>query len=403
MWGQKSSAFVRAVKQAPSTISNAGVKSFSGLAKAGNIAMRAPDAFGQAAAALGRIVRKDSDEPASLPQRKAIVPHRSLGRVPRTVIIFGVSLVVATAAGIIDWMYESLHPVSIGGLLSSTVLMATFVSLARWVWGEVRAWQSLSSVEQLQSDLSSPCETSEQRDRFQLAFLQLRARVNEPQLLRFMDGANPAVDLAGLRDALDRTGLQGMDRGAIDVIRAGTRDVFFLSLISFNSLGEVVVFSLRAFALIRRVASAYGYRPGRFGLVRLVRHIFTDIALLPVGMLVALEVGRETGSAIRNATHVGVQAVGAAHPLAGVAVGAIGNAVGAVAEGVTPRVADATLAAGRMAHLGLLTAAIVRPVTFSASRYGEMRNIVYREILGLRRDAVRSRKRGDEEPSQESA
>jgi uncharacterized membrane protein YcjF (UPF0283 family) len=186
-----------------------------------------------------------------------------------------------------------------------------------------------------------------------------------------------------------------MDKNAAEVIRAGARDVFFLSLVSTNALIEAVIFSVRGLGLIRRVAGAYGCRPGRFGLLRLARHIFTDIALLPVGMLVALEAGREAGSAIRHVAHGAQAAASAAHPLAGVAVGAIGHAVGAVAEGVTPRVAEATLAAARMAHFGLLAAAIVRPVAFSESGYRDMRNGIYRQIVGLRKEVITSSRKRD--------
>jgi hypothetical protein len=408
MWGKKSATLVRAIRQAPSSIGQAGLKSLSGLA---SIAKGAPGAAGQvgsmAAAAVGRVVRRGSDPSNDTTTRVSIVPQhpRQHARIPRVMIMFGAVFVVVLTTVLIDWMYESFRTFNISGMLLSPILMILLWAATFWLGRELRSWQSLTIVEQLQSDLSSACKSAAEQDRFRSAFAKLRVTVREPQFVRFLEGADFTAEVARLRDDLDRVGLQGMDSIATEAIREATRDIFFLSLVSANALGEVVVFGLRALWLIRRVASAYGYRPGRFGLLRLARHIFADIALLPIGMLVALEAGREAGSAIRNVTHAGVQAVGTVHPLAGhlagAAVDVIGNAVGVVAEGVTPRVADATLAAGRMAHLGLLTAAIIRPVTFSPSRYGKMRNVVYRQILGLRMDAIRSRKHGSDEPSSE--
>jgi hypothetical protein len=404
MWGKKSAPFVRAIRQAPSSIGQTGLKSLSGLA---SIAKGAPGAVGHvgsmAAAAVGRVVRRGSDPTNDTTTRVSIVPQhpRQHARIPRATIMFGVVFVVVLATVLIDWMYESFRTFSISGMLLSPIFMILLWSATFWLGRELRSWQSLTIVEQLQSDLSSACEGAAEQARFRSAFAQLRKTVREPQFVRFLEGADLTSDVARLQDSLDRVGLQGMDTIATEAIRQGTRDIFFLSLVSANALGEVVVFGLRALGLIRRVASAYGYRRGRLGLIRLAKHIFADIALLPVGMLVALEAGREAGSGIRSMAHAGAQAVGVVHPVAGAAVGAIGHAVGAVAEGVTPRIADATLAAGRMAHLGLLAAAIVRPITFSPSRYGEMRNVVYRQILGLRMDAIRSRKRGDDELSNE--
>jgi hypothetical protein len=221
--------------------------------------------------------------------------------------------------------------------------------------------------------------------------------MHEPQILRFLSGADLNADPNELRDGLDGVGLKGMDESAVIAINHASRDIFFLSLVSSKALSETLAFALRALGMIRRVALVYECRPGRLGLLYLARHMLADIALLPVGMLVAVEGAREAGSAVRGVAHVGVQAVSAAHPLAGAAVGAIGNAVSMVAEGLTPRAAEAALAAARMAHLGLLAVAHVRPVTISQSKHREMRLTIYKQILNLKRDAARSRKRAAED------
>lgn len=397
VWRQKTAELVRTIKEVPNAVASAGRKSLSGLEEAGKIVKRAPDVIGQVgsltAAALGRVVGKEPTPTAAAPTRyvpRYVYIQRT--RLPRPLIVFGAFFVVALAVELIGWILEAFRTISFTGLLLSPIITAAFLAIAVWLWHQFRSWQSLAFVEQLQSDLSSPCETEAEQERFRSAFARLGSNVSEPHLADFLRGANEKAGVAKLQNDLDRIGLKGMDKDAVDGIRDATRDVFVLSLVSTNALAEIIIFSLRAFGLMRRVASAYGYRPGRFGLIRLARHVLADIALLPVGMLVGLEAGREAGTAIRNVSGLGAQAVGAAYPLAGSAVSTIGNVVGAAVEGVTPRVAEATLAAGRMAHLGLLAAAIVRPVAFSRSGYGEIRNAAYKQILGLKRDALKSRK-----------
>lgn len=408
LWRRKAAALVRTIKEVPNAIGYAGRKSLSGLEEAGKFAKRTPDALGQVgsltAAAFGRVVRKEANPTVAAQTR--YVPHYvniQRTRAPRAIIIFGAFFVFALAMALIAWINEAFRTTSITGLLLSPIFMIVFVSVTFWLWRQFRSWQSLAIVEQLQSDLSSPVETAAEQERFRTAFARLGSKVSEPQLIKFLGSANVMADVTKLQDDLDKIGLKGLDKNAVDTIRDATRDVFVLSLVSTNALAEVIIFSLRAFGLIRRIASAYGYRPGRFGLIRLARHILADIALLPIGMLVGLEAGREAGSAIRNVSGLGAQAVGAAYPLAGSAVSTIGNVVGAAVEGVTPRVADATLAAGRMAHLGLLAAAIVRPVAFSRSGYGEIRNGVYKQILGLKRDAIRSRRNASDAHSEKAS
>jgi uncharacterized membrane protein YcjF (UPF0283 family) len=325
---------------------------------------------------------------------------------PRTMIVFGVLFGIALAASLVGFVHEAFRTISITGLLLSPIFTIALVAATFWAWQQFRSWQSLAIVEQLQSDLSNPCETRTEQERFRKSFAQLRSKVSEPQLVKFLRSANVMTNVVNLQDGLDRIGLKGMDKKAIDAIRDGTRDVFVLSLVSSNAIVEVIIFVFRAFGLIRRVASAYGYRPGRPGVIRLARHIMADIALLPIGMLVGLEVGRQAGSAIRSVTNGLPLAAVAAGPhvaLAAAAIGTIGSVVGGVAESVSPRVVEATMASVRIAHLGLLAAAIVRPVAFSQSGYEEIRNAVAKQILLLNKEEERNKSASDAALSTEAS
>jgi uncharacterized membrane protein YcjF (UPF0283 family) len=386
------SGVVRTIKVVPNSIGYAGRKSWSALGQAGKIAKRTPDVLGLGG--LGRLVKKAPSPTLATPDRYAPqCRHIQRTSMPRAMIMFGALFVAALAASLVGYIDQAFRTISITGLLLSPIFTVALVAVTVWLWRQIRSWQSLTIVEQLQSDLSSTCATAADQERFRTALVRLRSKASEPQLVEFLCSANVIEDIKSLQDALDRIGLKGMDKKAVDAIRGGTRDVFVLSLVSINPLVEVIVFSLRAFGLMRRVAAAYGYRPGSSGIVRLARHVMVDIALLPITMLAALEVSRQAGSAIRTVTNgAAAAATFTPIPMAGAAVSTIGNFVGDVVEGVTPRGAQATVAAGRLAHLGLLAAAIVRPVAFSRSGYGEIRNAVYKQIVSLRKEATRSNK-----------
>jgi putative membrane protein len=397
-------AVVRTIKEVPNSISYAGRKSLSALEEAGKITKRTPAVLG-----LGRLrVVKKAPGPtvATLDRYVPRREHIQRTGMPRAMIMFGALLVVALATSLIGYIDQAFRTSRITGLLLSPIFTIALVAVTFWFWRQFRSWQSLAIVEQLQSDLSSPCVTEAEQERFRTAFAELRLKASDPQLVEFLRSANVMADADVINEQgdLDRIGLKGMDKNAVDAIRDGTRDVFFLSFVSTNVLVELIIFSLRALGLIRRVASAYGYRPGRSGIFRLARHVLANIGLLPIAMLVGLEAGRQAGSAIRSVTNGAAAAASLTPiPMAGAAIGTIGNFVGDVVEGVTPRAAQATMAAGRIAHLGLLAAAIVRPIAFSRAGYSEIRNAVYKQILGLRREATRSSKNGSDALSEKGS
>jgi hypothetical protein len=308
----------------------------------------------------------------------------------------------ALAVILLIWLHNAYQADDVIGTAEAAVLVATLFAAGSWLYREGRAWRRLAVAQEIQRWLSDESRTASDEARFRATMRRLRKTIRETTLVEFIEGADRGADAATLREQLDLVGLCGVDANAIEAIRQTTRDVFFLSLLSTNALIETAAFSIRALGMIRRIAGAYGHRPGRIGTIRLARHILADIALLPIGMMLALEAGRGAGSAVhrlgQSATRLGtaVMRIPEPHHMAvGVAVSGLGLAAetaGTIAENITPRVADAALAAGRMGHLGLLTIAHVRPVPLSRSRYATMRSKVLRTILRLRKDAARQRK-----------
>lgn len=370
-----------------------------GRAAAGASALKgnAVGAFGDALAEVTATVSSSWSENGEvfLPQRESHSKSALSG-----IVLFAEVWFVALTILLIIWIHNAYRADNFLGALEAFALTATLFSAAFWLYREGRGWRRLAVVQDLQRDLSVECRTELDEARFRAAMRRLRRVAREASLIEFIDGADLGADTAMLRQELDQIGLCAADANAIEAIRRSTRDVFFLSLLSTNALIDMAAFSIRALGMIRRIAYAYGHRPGRIGNLRLVRHILVDIALLPVIWVLTLETVRGAGSAVRHvsqtATTLGtatmaVPVPGPHHLIGGVALagGLVGGTVGRMAESVTPRIADAALAAGRIGHLGLLAVAHVRPVSLSRASYGRMRNAVYKQILGLRRDAAR--------------
>jgi hypothetical protein len=329
-----------------------------------------------------------------LPQRASNLSAR------RRVSVFIGFWFAALSIILLIWLHNAYLTGDVVGTLEAFILTAALFAASSWLYREVRAWRHLAVAQELQRDLSDECRTAFDEVRFRAALRKLRRAAREPALIEFIDGADLNSDTAVLRQQLDSVGLRRVDANAVEAIRRSARDAFFLSLISTNVLIETAAFSVRALGMIRRIAGAYGHRPGRIGTLRLTRHILADIALLPIGTMLFPEAVRGAGSTAahhlaRGATATGNHAMSTGHPhvaLVGGFLGLVGGTVASVAEGLTPRVADAALAAGRMGHLGLLTVAHVRPMPLSEPRYRRMRWAVLRTIGGLRRDAAHKKK-----------
>jgi hypothetical protein len=393
-------AIGHAVSEASTTAVNAAADAFGRAAL--EVSTFASDAFGAVGDTVTRVTAMPSNSWSETSE--IIVPQiasRS-GSALRGLFFFAGAWFIALEALQLIWISTAYQANDATGVLEASVLTAVLFSAAFWLCREGRAWCRLAVAHDLQRDLSDECLTAADEARFRAAVRKLRRVCREPTLVEFIDRADLNSDTATLRQELDSVGLRELDETAIEVIRKSTRDIFVMSLVIVNPLIETAAFCVRALGMIRRIAQAFGHRPGRIGNLQLVRHILADIALLPVGMVLALETVRAGGSAVhrlaRGVTSLGKTAMTIPEPhhvLAGAALTVGGGAVGAVGdvvESVTPRVADAALAAGRMGHLGLLAVAHVRPLPLSRSSYGRMRSVVYKQIVGLRRDAARQKK-----------
>lgn len=253
---------------------------------AGNAIGAVGDTFAKVTATVSS--RKPENGNVFIPQGESRSKSAPIG-----IILFAGGSFVAFAIVLIMWIQNAYRSGNLIGMLKPVALTATLFSAAFWLYQERRAWRRLAVAQDLQRDLSAEYHSELDEARFRKAMRRLRGAAREASLIEFLDRADLGAETVTLRQELDQIGLRGADANAIEAICRSTRDVFFLSLLNTNVLIDTAAFSIRALSMIRRVAGVYGHRPGRIGTLRLARHILTDIALLPIGMMVALEGVRE--------------------------------------------------------------------------------------------------------------
>jgi putative membrane protein len=109
-------------------------------------------------------------------------------------------------------------------------------------------------------------------------------------------------------------------------------------------LAQTAGFTLRAVGMIRGVARAYGHRPGRFGMIPVIRHVFADLAYLSVVDIVLTDTLPDLASGVTGKITKGF--------------------VGGVFEDLT----EGLVAASRMSRLGMITIKACRPMPLSKAR-----------------------------------
>ena len=307
-------------------------------------------------------------------------------------------LVVYGAVSLAEWVQDQFHRHIALGYTIVPFIVAAFLFPVWWLWSEISAWRRLVIADRLRADLSDTGQSQMDRDRFLSTLRHLEATMEGPQggaIATFLKGVNANRGADELRIILDHDVIYPMDEAALSAIHRAVYDSFFLGLVSPTPITDTAAFVLRGTGMIRGVAIAYGHRPGKLGLYRLIRRILADIAILSGVMII---MGRAS-SVVGHAVHHGSRAVSGAlkasgDPISGTVgtvVGAIGELAGDVTEAVAEEIADAVTAATRMAQLGLLAITVSRPVTLTAERKTDISSRLRTMIFTLRRTGQQRR------------
>jgi putative membrane protein len=298
------------------------------------------------------------------------------------------------AMTIAKWIADQFHRDSALGYAILPFVIAALLSSIWWIWTEISAWRRLVIADRLRAALSDSDRSQADRDRFLAALRHLEATVEGPrgaEIAAFLKAKVGNRDADELRVVFDHDVIYPMDEAAPTAVHRAVYDSFFVGLVSPTPITDTTVFVVRAIGMIRAVAVAYGHRPGKLGLYRLIRRILADVAILSGVMILMSRASSVVGHAIHGVSDVASTALTAVHPIAGAAVGVVGEITGDVADTVAKEIADAITAATRMAKLGLLAIAASRPIDLSSDRKAEISVHLKEMVFTLRRTAQRRR------------
>ena len=248
----------------------------------------------KSSAAFGAVIETDDETPITpateapeslettiedFPKRRAGVGIWAIGSVAALVIMY-------LTVSIGEWVYDQFHRDHVLGYVILAFIVPACVFLISWLWHEIYAWKRLAIVDEIRVDLSDSGQSQADRDRFLTAVQRLQVSMERPQRVAvhsFIVGAHDSLDDTNkLRDTFDRDVMHPMDDVALSIIRKAVYDSFFLGLLSPTPITDTAVFIVRAVGMIRGVAGAYGHRPGKLGLLGLMKRILADLTILLV-------------------------------------------------------------------------------------------------------------------------
>jgi uncharacterized membrane protein YcjF (UPF0283 family) len=201
----------------------------------------------------------------------------------------------------------------------------------------------------------------------------------------FLSSAGDTRGADELRIMFGEAVLRSMDDEALWAVQRAVYDTFFLALVSPTVLTDTAAFVVRATVMIKAVATAYGHRPGKLGLYRLLKRVLADVALLSGVMIVMGRAAGSVGGLIRDVSNLAGAATDAHLPGMGGTVRSVGQLAAGATEAVGVQIADATVAASRTAQLGLLAITVSRPITLSVERRNALSAQLRSMIFSLRR------------------
>lgn len=190
-------------------------------------------------------------------------------------------------------------------------------------------WRSLSGLKELDR-LHEQAHEPSREQALRVVEATLRLLPGSPAADEFRHRLQPHHDGADVLNLARAVVLPPNDEAARRAVRRAVAQTAALTALSPTVLTDTLLFVVRAMALLRAVAQAYGQHPGIAGLRHLTREIVRETATL-------------------GAVELGGQVLGEIGGKAGERLGMVTGSV---------------LAAQRMARLGLLAMRVCRPIPF---------------------------------------
>jgi putative membrane protein len=280
--------------------------------------------------------------PPAAPDAVVVAPprggsHPRLGRIFLTAL--GALLAGLLVLDAVDFLAAQYARSAALGALFSVLIGVVLVSAAALVLREAKAYQALRHVEHARARLLAP----ELGHATVIASLEEGFGGSEP-FARFRAALHGGHDREQLVRLFAETVLRPLDLEAYQAVGRAARDVAVVTAVAPTALLDTAIMLWRTLRMVRRLAEIYGHRAGLVGTWYLLRRI--------VG-----------GAAIVAATDVAgnllVQQLG-----------------GALAEVLAAKLGEGTVAATRVARIGLYTMQLCRILPFEADDLPTMRRLL---------------------------
>ena len=314
---------------------------------------------------------------------------RSRGGWLGPVLLVGVA--VLALLGTVEWVLGLVVRLPILGVPATLALIAVIAGGAGLVIREAWALRRLHQVGSVRDEWPKA-------DGRELAALisQLGAEFGEPAAA---ERAKSLINDSGPQSArrlFSVEVLASSDARAAAAVAAAARQAFVIVAASPSAALDSLLLLLRAFCLLRLVATLYGYRPGALALRSLALAAGRDAGAVAVAdaLAEAAAQGIAHGATVAGGTLVTVGAGAAATGLGavvGIPLAALGAGMalaGRVAGPAGSAVGGGATAAWRLYRFGIMVIVAIRPVPFSKLDLAEITSRIRADVLRLHRSAA---------------
>ncbi len=298
--------------------------------------------------------------PSALPAIDApvLVPPVNRWR-RRFLLLLGASLAFFTTLQLVGFVAAAAAFAPGLGWIASGLIGTTLLAGALWARGEIAEFRRIARVEALQEESLRLLAEDHAGVTGPWVARVMRQLADQPKagpgIARFQA---MTIETYAARDSLllfEREVMGDLDRAALDAVSRAVRDSAVGTAASPLAILDALIVLLRALRMVREVAGAYGFRPGGFGALVLLRRVLANASAVAAADLVA--------------------------DLTADVVGGLGHKV---AGTLSARLGVGVFTAMRMARLGVATMRACRPMPFLREK-PQIAQIV-RQALGWRGD-----------------
>lgn len=170
-----------------------------------------------------------------------------------------------------DWAAALLARVPALGALAWGLIGVLGLALVGWAFGELRGWRRLRRLDGLRARAEAALAAGDLAG----------ARAVAGGVARLYGGRDAGADLLdpdAVLEAAERRFLAGPDAAARAEVEAAARQVALITAMVPLALADVAAAGAINLRMVRRVAAAYGGRPGALGSWRLIRAVAAHLA-----------------------------------------------------------------------------------------------------------------------------